>query len=256
LPTSVTQLLKIDPIEFEKMGAFDAILDIDTHLFIDPFLLKETSASELSKSYDKIHIHFETVIKILSCSKESGDVFYRQTEKLLIFPEVKGICIGYSKGGTSGSGMGSTLRKQLLKTAKEIIDAGIKDPEIFELIGLFEEGVGADRISDMVARIIQDDLIEYSLNVFRNFEIGEIPPNPFNGRRIILVPRDILRDLPVAHDWSDIDYVVIANEELRRRVNEMTGMTWKNATQRIPKYKFKEFFIGESRINKRVNKNI
>jgi hypothetical protein len=254
LPTSVTQLLKINPIEFGKAGAFDAILDIDTHLFIDPFLLKGTSASELSKSYEKIHCHFEAVIKILCCAKESGDIFYRQAEKLLIFPEIKGICIGYSKKGTSGSGMGPTLRKQLLKTAKGIIDAGIKDPEMFELIGLFEEGVGADRISDMVARIIQDDLVEFSFNVFRNFEIGEIPLNPFNGRPIIVVPRDILRDLPVAHDWSDIDYVVTANEELRRRVNELIGMTWKNATQRIPKYKFKEFLMGNPELIKELIK--
>ena len=63
--------------------------------------------------------------------------------------------------------MGKMLRNQILRTAKEIVDAGIKDPEFFELLGLFEEGIGPDRISDMVGRIIIDDLYKYTDRVFR-----------------------------------------------------------------------------------------
>ena len=39
--------------------------------------------------------------------------------------------------------------QKLAKTAYDIVKAGIEDFDIFELIGLLEEGIGADRISYM-----------------------------------------------------------------------------------------------------------
>ena len=44
-----------------------------------------------------------------------------------------------------------------------------------------------------------------------------------SGSGIFLVPRDVLRHLPVATDWSDIDRVVSFNSTLRRMVNQMIG---------------------------------
>jgi hypothetical protein len=46
---------------------------------------------------------------------------------------------------------------------------------------------------------------------------------------------DILRKLPVAHDWSDIDVVCMHNETLRRKVNQIIGSTWRDATKKITK---------------------
>lgn len=136
--------------------------------------------------------------------------------------------------------MGEGLRTQILRTAKEIVDAGIKDPEIFELIGLFEENVGADRISDMVGRIIVDDLRAYTQRIFSELKVETQPIknssyqsviNPFSRYPLILLPKDILRDLPIAESWSEIDLVCAQNRELRRKVNALIGDTWKKATR-------------------------
>ena len=84
----------------------------------------------------------------------------------------------------------------MLKDAKEIIDKGIIEPEIFHLIGLFEEGIGPDRLSDMYSLIIKDDIINYTLNVNKKLLIDQehypeykfkdkILINPKNNKEVI-----------------------------------------------------------------------
>ena len=54
------------------------------------------------------------------------------------FFEINNIGLGYSKG-KYGSGFGPMLAGKIISDAKEIIDAGIKDPDLFQLIGLFKK---------------------------------------------------------------------------------------------------------------------
>lgn len=236
MPKSVTQFFDLDRSAFRQTGALDAILDVDTRLFIDPLLLRHTRAPELRESARRVEHRFANILRLLRHSQEPGDVWERRAEDLMVFPEVKGICIGYSAQGTDGSGMGPELRRRLLADAREIIRVGVQEPDIFELAGLFESDIGPDRISDMVAGIIQIDLIAYSKRVFRDLSVSgdseDLPVNPFNQAPVILVPRDILRDLPIALDWEDIDLVASHNEELRSQVNELIGSTWRHAAKR------------------------
>jgi hypothetical protein len=138
--------------------------------------------------------------------------------------------------------MGRELRGRILQTAKAIIDAGTRDPEIFEVVGLFEEDVGADRISDMIANIVIGDILKFSSRVYSKLGVigspvtlggfvGHAPVNPFNNAPILLVPRSILRDLPMARDWSDVDHVAAENARLRKQVNDLIGNTWKSASR-------------------------
>ena len=241
MPKSLSDYLGIDPKDFAETGAFDAILDVDSLLFIDPHLIASSSASEIAASYRKIRNRFLHILKMLCLSKSRGDIFWRKAVELFTFPELKGLCIGYSGRSTSGSGMGVALREQVLETAKVIVDAGTDDPEIFELMGVFEAGIGPDRISDMVGRIIIEDLLEYSSRIFHQLQVAtecityqgktyNIVRNPYNGAPVILIPRDVLRSLPLAESWSDIDLVCAHNSELRRRVNKLIGETWRQAT--------------------------
>lgn len=256
MPISISEHVGIDPEVFAKSGAFDAILDVDSKLFIDPHLLQATNAPELATSYQKVTKRFEEILHILRASNRENDVFWREASRRFYFPELRGLCIGYSSRNTLGSGMGKGLRTHILRTAKEIVDAGIEDPEIFELIGLFEENVGPDRISDMVGRIIVDDLHAYTQRIFSELEIAIQPIkntayqsviNPFSRYPLILLPKDILRDLPIAESWSEIDLVCAQNRELRRKVNELIGDTWKKAT-RVKKSTLRTVLIKEPEV--------
>ena len=233
MPKSVTHLLNISKNGFAQTGALDTILDVDTRLFIDPLLLRETRIPELKASARRVEERFTNILSLLRHSLGRCDVWERRAEKLMTFPEVKGICIGYSAKGTSGSGMGPALRRRLLADAKEIIRVGIEQPDIFDLAGLFEEDIGPDRISDMVAGIIKVDLIGYTKRVFVELGVIQknqpIPINPYNDHPIILVPRDVLRDLPLALDWDDLALVASHNQALRDEVNALIGSTWRKA---------------------------
>ena len=100
-------------------------------------------------------------------------------------------------------------------------------------MGVFEDDVGPDTISDLTTNAIFPALQQITLDFCKKhgvptkvFEIGlhdyELPINPLEPKHgFALVPKDILRELPVATDWSDIDRVVRHNEMLRRRVNAM-----------------------------------
>jgi hypothetical protein len=55
-----------------------------------------------------------------------------------------------------------------------------------------------------------------------------LPINPYvrGGAAIILVPTDVLRDLPIAKDWSDVADAASKNAELRNRVNDQIAQLW------------------------------
>ena len=101
-------------------------------------------------------------------------------------------------------------------------------------MGFLEEGVGPDTISDLTTNAIFPALEEITKEVCHAYNIpletfnidGRevlLPLNPFQKGRtgIALVPSDILRDLPIATDWSDVSRVAFENEKIRRRVNEL-----------------------------------
>lgn len=255
MPKSISDYVGVDPKVWAKTGAFDAILDVDSLLFIDPHLLSASSSAEARQGYMTLIARFRQIIKMLSASKTEEDAFWRQADRLFTFPEFQGLCIGYSGKSTSGSGMGPGLRRQVLRTAKAIVDEGIIDPELFELIGVFEEGVGPDRISDMVGRVIAGDLRAFTTRVLAAVGAKTVSiehdghsyqtvMNPFNHSAVILIPRDILRDLPVAQCWDDIDRVCAHNQQVRKRVNGIIGDTWRQAT-REKKEKLKQVLLSE-----------
>lgn len=238
-PISLSKEFGINKTILKKIGVLDVFLNADTNLFIDPMLLAESSHKEISdEAYQAYKKHFETVIKLLSASRRVNDVPWRNAARMFKFHEISWTCLGY--GGTNrGSGFGPELTLSTISTAKEIVDLGVVDVDLFMAMALFEEGIGPDRISDMTTNIILTQLLKFNRRVLdaiglkgKNFEINgtfyNLLRNPYSTRRepILLVPTDILRDLPIASDWSDISRVVHENEELRNKVNARVGEIW------------------------------
>ena len=255
MPKSLSSILGIDSTELTDRGAFDPILDLDTRLFLDPHLLKHCDIPEFGESYELLQSHFLKIGKLLRVSESNGDVFWRAADSMMVWPEVKGLCIGYSSKGTSGSGIGSELRARLLTTAQAVINAGQDDPEIFELVGLFEENFGCDRISDMTANVIVNDIVTFTINTIAELDINVcdkvdvdeatgLPINPFTEEPLLLLPQTLLRDLPVALDWSDVDHITIENQQLRERINETIGDTWKKVIASTKKKNFKKLLLA------------
>lgn len=246
----------IGEISFEATGAFDPILDVDTRLFIDPALLRITTVPELHDSYAEVNGYFADVVKVIKRIERPDDRMWRKADELLTFPEIGGLSIGYASKGTRGSGMGPKLRAQLLATVRQVVAAGVDDPAMFELVGIFEEGIGPDRISDMIAKIIGPNLVSFTQRVCSDCGIPmephridalgveeDLPVNPVTGRPMILVPREILRDLPIADDYSDIRFAAQFNATLRDELNAGIGLALREMTAKEKKDKLKENFV-------------
>lgn len=111
-------------------------------------------------------------------------------------------------------------------------------------LALFEGGIGADRISDMTTNIVVDCLARYTHAVATNlgravapFTLAgttyQLPPNPLNTREpLLLVPKDIVRDLPIAADWDAIATAAQETQDLKDRVNQHVGELWRARTVR------------------------
>ena len=248
MPKRLSSVLDVSAEGLDRLGVFNSFVDVDSKLYFDPSLLEKTTIEELKLSHLKFNEYFASILKLIQHSKSVGDVFWRKAFSLLKFKEFKPIALGYSVGNKNGNAIGDKLAGNLLITASEIIKAGITDPIIFELVGLLEDGIGSDRISDMTIHIIKDDLIKYTQRVCKELNIVQLefgsskiklPYNPENNEPIVFTPKELLKDLPIAFSWEDIDKVCKGNQELREKVNRKIGNNWKYATSRISKHSLK-----------------
>ncbi|MBI1650199.1 hypothetical protein [Hyphomicrobium sulfonivorans] len=241
----------IDEKVLAKRGVLNPTLNVDTKLFIDPFLIPLSAHPEMAKGGRKTYErHFETVIKLLAGSKQLGDTAWRNARRMMEFPEIKWTCLGYGGQSVSGSGSGAFTTNGVMQTAREIVDLGVDDPDLFVAMGLFEDGIGPDRISDMATNVILPDLLAFNARVLKGLKVptkklslnlkngssyeAELPINPFEkgAGPIILVPSDVLRDLPIATDWSDVADAASKNAALRNKVNQQVAEIWGRKTRK------------------------
>lgn len=248
-PQTLSSHFGIDRLKLDQQGVLDVTLAIDTKLFIDPLLLNSSAHPEIhDDAVKQYRRHFENIIKFLAATRSLDDVAWRSARRLLEFHEIRGTCLGYGAASIHGSGFGRRLTERLLHVGKEIVDLGITEPDLFPAMAIFEADIGPDRISDMATNVIRCALISFNIRIINElgiagevFEIvgktGIFLKNPFQDQRIpiILVPKDILRALPIAEDWDSVADAAFKNESLRNRVNEHIGHIWSAKTKRDKK---------------------
>lgn len=244
---------------FNENGIFDPIMETDNKFFINIQRLKAAETLEFQGSYEKINKLFRKIIKLLdkASQKSTKDLLFKQALALFDFPEnkdVNGIGLGFSEG-KGGSAFGPILSRRVIDNAYDIVKAGVDDPEFFQLLPLFQDDVGPDRLSDMIAKIILPDILNYTKRVFD--ELGVNPKNypdkefvngylvnPFKKCKVLLVPTEILHKLPVAKSWEDIDHVVSENRTIRAVMNQRVAEEWTKWSKSSRKnYLKKEIFI-------------
>lgn len=236
-PVSISTEFGISEETLKEFDVVNVMLTTDTLLFIDPMLLVHSKHPEIHDgATQEYSTRFETIIRLLAGSTAKGDVAWRSAAKLFKFSEVSWTCLGYGSS-TRGSGFGKELSASTIDTAAQIVALGVRETDLFMAMALFEEGIGPDRISDMTTNIILKSLLAFTDRINSSLKLptkvficGNVARtmivNPHSGNPLLLVPRDIVRDLPIATCWSDISRVVAANDELRERVNGSVGQIW------------------------------
>ena len=244
---------------FEDNGVFDPVLDNDNGFFINMLRLKIAKTSEFQASYQRINDLFRKIIKLLDRAekKDVSDIFFRQALTLFDFSEVNGIGLGFSEKAP-GSGFGPLLSKKVIETAYDIVKAGITDPEFFQLLPLFQNDVGPDRLSDMIATIILPDIEAYTKRIYAECEInavkypdkefvGTYMLNPYRGHEILLLPIEIIHKLPIAKSWEEIDSVVTENNIIRSVMNQQVAEEWSKYSSSLKKQYLREKVFTDSK---------
>ena len=250
--------------ELDEKGVFDLVLEEDSPFFINMQRLKKTTVPEFVESYEKIHEYFRKIIKLLDKAKkcDKSDIFFKQAVKLFDFSEVNGLCLGYAKGAR-GAGFGNKIGSQVMLTAYDIVKAGIEDPEFFELLPLFQENVAADRLSDMIATLILEDIKNYTMRIMFELGINEekypklsfqdgMLRNPYKNAEVLFVPVEILHKLPIAKCWEEINDVVTENSIIRAEMNIEVASEWGKYSAAKKKSYMKRMIFEDSDVCKRV----
>lgn len=226
--------------KMRSMGVLDALLDKDSNFFINIIRLKESTTPEFVEAYQHINEFFSNIATLLDAADNPTmqDKMYKTARSMFDFHEVDGINLGFSESGP-GSGWGDELSDKVLFDAYQIVKKGSKYPEIFHLVSLFEEGVGPDRLSDMIATIIEEQIVNYTLRVMKELDIspetypdldflenGLVQHPRKNNTTILLLPIEILHELPIAKDWDDISRVASENQVIRQEISAEIGAEW------------------------------
>lgn len=144
---------------------FDPVLTQDTLLFIDPFSVFKSNDELFKDSYSEMMYFFQQVFELIAyAGGNRSNLSYKKAESMLVFPEVNAICLGYSKT-RRGSGTGPLWAKTLAKNINSIVARGVTHISHFEELGIFCEGIGPDRLSDMTANLLKTRLITYTQRI-------------------------------------------------------------------------------------------
>ena len=235
----VSEYLKLGN-KLKRNRVFDSLIDKDSHFFINIIRLRDSKVPEFYEAYEYINQYFTGIAQLLDAADAptNSDRMYREARKKFSFHEVNGINLGFSSTSW-GAGWGRKMSDKVLRDAFQIVKKGSNQPEIFQLVGLFEEDVAGDRLSDMIATIIEPYIKRYTIRMLGKLGIDKhtrkelsfsddgIVLNPYKeGEPILLLPEEILHELPIAKNWDDIDRAVSENEAIRREINSEIGSQW------------------------------
>jgi hypothetical protein len=153
----------VSAIAMQRLGVFNAEIGVDNRMFVDPKLL-ETGKEEFKGAHDELISYFANVVQVLRLVKTQTDkdIAWTAAWKLMQFKETTNTALGFSKEGTDGNGIGEVLAKGIVARSLEILPYVDFAPDIFELIGVFAERIGCDRLSDMIVAILKGRFLAYT----------------------------------------------------------------------------------------------
>ena len=229
------QRFNVSALLMRQLGVYNGQVDKDNRMFVDPKLLVK-GEDEFAGAHRDLLDYFARVISLIRQAKSQTDkdVFWIAAQKKMRFKETSNTGLGGSEHGTDGNGIGRTLAKRIVSQAASILPHVEYQPEMLELIGVFTEGLGCDRISDMIVSVLKPRFLAYTTRVTRQLGIQQTVSVEFDGKTyicprfkkgekpIILVPRRLLKPLPIAADIGEaLDMAADLNEETRRIANRM-----------------------------------
>ena len=229
---SLSKHLGVTRKQLEEVGVFDSTLGIDTKLFVDPKLIVDSTIPEFNDAHNKILEYFKNLLRWHRQSLNSPRLRDKVISMLAV-SEPQGLSIGYGNKTDRGTAIPRSLAIAILQSASELLSIGVDEPDIIEILPLFVDNFGPDRLSDLVSSIVHENFCVYSSRISGelnapteefSFDHGtyQLSRHPLlKNTPIIFIPTDFLRPLPVATDWDEIVAAAQHNEALRDDFNQI-----------------------------------
>ena len=165
------QRFGVSAIGMQKLGVFNAKIGVDNKMFVDPKLLN-LGRDELNGAHEELVTYFSETVQLVKLikSKTAADHAWTAAWNRMRFKETANTAMGFSEEGTNGNGIGKVLAKRIVERACEILPNIDFAPDLFELIGVFAERIGCDRLSDMIVSILKARFLLYTARITR--ELG------------------------------------------------------------------------------------
>jgi hypothetical protein len=224
---------------------FDLNVEMDSPLYVDPFLVFADTGADWSSAHDEVVDFFDAVLVMLRLADGHRDsLHWQKAERFLLFPEPKEFALGLAMGHPEGSGIGRELAHEMCEGLEFLRVRGRSaDERLLAMMAILVGGLGVDRISDMICNILKSRFISYTQAVSEGLGVSlqeipvtntswaahdcrwsstkqMLPPSPvFNGA-VILTPQRFLKDIPRVTpegfwSWAEIN----AGETLRFDLN-------------------------------------
>lgn len=203
----ISEYFGLDKSQYE-LDFVDIDTNADLPLFLDPYFLSLRNDSwsiNATRTIQSFFAHFLALMR--SGNEESARQLFSHMH------EPNETCLGMSKGSPSGRGIGSQEADDIFDSIiqSQAIESGLL--EHLEDTRIFVDGIGKDKISDMTTNIIRKDLIKYTQEQCKLWDIplsSMVPTGDMwdkvdrrwineyddmlvvNGKKILLVPKYIV----------------------------------------------------------------
>lgn len=228
---------------------FDPVLEQDSPLYIDPYLVFADTDPMWAGAYDDVVTFFETAAElVLASGGEPDTAAWRKAISLLSFPEPHEFALGLALGSPRGAGTGEVFAGRIAEVLALL--GATRTAKLASIGGfaLFCDGIGMDRISDIIGNILKSRFIAYTRAVIVTHQIptqivpvknaswdatrarwhGDnvaLVPNNSTQGGVLLVPRRFLKDIPRVEpedfwNWASITEASALRDDLNYDLSE------------------------------------
>lgn len=243
-----SDFFKIAPEALEERDAFDVSLINDLPVFVDPFLLFNSSESQLRQ----LHTDIIRYMRFLKDVALDGPVPKPLVDLWFTFPEVRQNWLGFSASGNYGRGLGSdfanALCRNLTTAFRDFGEEVITRSSHIEKLCLIRSGVGRDNISDFTTNLIKEYLATYSQEIAQTLL-------PRSRKRTITLPK--VRFNYETHSWMsarfelpfiDGDYVLLTPKRILTK-----DEAWINRPELLDRYTDIASALPDEQLRAQVN---
>lgn len=205
----------------EDADWFDLNVEMDSPIYVDPFLIFEDADPFWSAGHDEIIDFFDAVLVLLTKADGNREsMHWKKAERFLQFPEPKEFALGLAMGHPEGAGIGTELARIMCEELEFFRQRGRgSDDRLLAMMAVIVPGLGVDRISDMVCNVLKARFIGYTQEVCRPLDVTmqpvsvqnaswtaqgyrwrservNLPESPVFPGGTLLVPQRFLKDIP------------------------------------------------------------